>query len=88
MPDHTSLEGPLEDIDGRLVIRIPMSAGGAELAPYAENLREPDNEFFTVVIQPWLAEKLRVGAGSLVIVDNKEGKFTITRSASNDESPS
>jgi len=33
------------------------------------------------VIQPWLAEKLRIVAGSLVVVDNVNGKFTITRSA-------
>ncbi len=39
-----------------------------------------------VEIKPWLAEKLRIGAGSLVFVDNKNGKFTITRSAANDES--
>jgi hypothetical protein len=44
-----------------------------------------DGEFLKVVIQPWLAEKLRIAAGSLVIVDNVNGKFTITRSAANDE---
>jgi len=38
-----------------------------------------------VVIQPWLAEKLRIGAGSLVFVDNCDGKFNITRSAKNDD---
>jgi len=46
---------------------------------------EIDGEFLKVVIQPWLAEKLRIRAGSLVIVDNLNGKFTITRSAANDE---
>jgi hypothetical protein len=44
-----------------------------------------DREFLKVIIQPWLTEKLRIGAASLVIVDNVNGKFTITRSAANEE---
>ena len=55
------------------------------LAPLAKGIGEIDGEFLKVVIQPWLAEKLRIGAGSLVIVDNASGKFTITRSVANDE---
>jgi len=37
-----------------------------------------------VVIPPSLAEALRIEAGSVVFVDNANGKFTITRSAEND----
>jgi hypothetical protein len=44
-----------------------------------------DDENLNTVIQPWLAEKLRIGVGSLVIVDNLNGRFTITRSAKNDD---
>jgi hypothetical protein len=58
---------------------------GAALAPLAKRIGEIDGEFLKVVIQPWLAEKLRIAEGSLVIVDNANGKFTITRSAANDE---
>jgi len=32
-----------------------------------------------------LAEKLRIGEGSLVFVDNQNGKLNITRSAANDD---
>jgi serine acetyltransferase len=32
-----------------------------------------------------LAEKLRIGAGSVVIVDNANGKLTITGNPANDE---
>jgi hypothetical protein len=46
---------------------------------------KPTAKFLKVVIQPWLALKLRIAAGSLVIVDNVNGKFTITRSPANDE---
>ena len=31
-----------------------------------------------------LAKMLRIGAGSLVVIDNRNGKFTITRGAAND----
>jgi hypothetical protein len=85
MTNPISLEGPVELIDGKLTIRIPLAAGGAQLAPLARGIGETDGEYLNVVIQPWLAEKLRVGEGSLVFVDNKNGKFTITRSAANDE---
>jgi hypothetical protein len=80
-----SIEGPVELIDGQLTLLIPLSVGGAQLASLARGIGEVEGEHLKVVIQPWLAEQLRIGAGSLVFVDNKNGKFTITRSAKNDE---
>jgi hypothetical protein len=85
MAEVVSLEGPVEVVNGKLVILIPLEAGGAVLAPLAKGLGEIDGDFLKVVIRPWLAEKLRIAAGSLVIVDNANGKFTITRSPANDE---
>lgn len=85
MAEVVSLEGPVEIFDGELAILIPLQAGGAVLALLAKGIGEIDGEFLKVVIQPWLAQKLRIGAGSLVIVDNVNGKFSITRSAANDE---
>jgi hypothetical protein len=32
-----------------------------------------------------MAKRLRIGEGSLIFVDNFNGKFTITRSAKNDD---
>ena len=88
MADIVSIEGPVELIDGKLTLRIPLDAGGATLAPLARGIGDVDGEYLVVVVEPWLAEKLNIGAESLVIVDNQNGKFTITRSASNDDSPS
>ncbi len=79
-----SIEGPVERVNGQLALRIPLSAGGDELAPLAKSIGQIEGEHLVVIIQPWLAEKLRIGEGSLVIVDNRNGKFTITRSAAND----
>lgn len=84
MADIVSIEGPVELVDGKLTLRIPLDAGGATLAPFARRIGDIDGEFLVVVIQPWLAEKLNIGPGSLVVVDNENGKFTISRSALND----
>ena len=67
------------------MLRIPLAAGGNTLAPFARGIGEINGEYLNIVIKPWLAEKLRIEAGSLVFVDNKNGKLTITRSAANDE---
>jgi hypothetical protein len=86
MTDPISLEGPLELHDGKLTLRIPLGAGGAKLAPFAKGIGEVDGGYLNVVIQPWLADELRIAEGSLVVVDNHDGKLRITRSARNDSS--
>jgi hypothetical protein len=85
MSDTVSIEGPVELINGRLVLRIPLAAGGDKLAPLAKGIGTVDHNHLILTIQPWLAEKLRIALGSLVVVDNVNGKFTVTRSASNDD---
>jgi hypothetical protein len=85
MSEEISLEGPLELIDGNLTLQIPLSAGGDKLAPLARGIGEVQGDNLVVVIHPGMAERLRIGAGSLVFVDNLNGKFTITRSAKNDD---
>ncbi len=80
-----SIEGPVELLDGQLVLQIPLVAGGDKLAPFAKGIGEVDGDFLNVVVQPWRADKLRISAGSWVVVDNCNGKFTITRSAKNDD---
>ena len=72
-------------IDGNLTLRIPLPVGGEKLAPLACGIGEIDGDYLCVIIKPWLAEKLRIAAGSLVVVDNKNGTLTITRSAANDQ---
>ena len=85
MSQQILLEGPVELIDGKLILQIPLAAGGDKLAPLARGIGDVVGDDLVVVIQPWLAEKLRIGVGSLVHVDNCNGKFTITRSPKNDE---
>ena len=84
-PDYISLEGPVERIDGELVLRIPSSAGGHELAPLIRRGGRVEGDFLIVTIPPDLADHLRVTEGSLVIVDDCDNRFNITRSDSNDQ---
>ena len=84
MSEVISLEGQVELENGHLTIRIPLEHGGAQLAPLTKGIGEIQGDDLVVVIQPWLAEKLGIRPDSMVIVDNAEGKFRVTRSAAND----
>jgi formylmethanofuran dehydrogenase subunit D len=84
MSDIISLEGPLELMDGELVVCIPLNAGGDKFVALTKQIGRVVGENLVIVIKPWLAEKLSVSEGSLVVVDNRYGKFNITRSAAND----
>ena len=84
MSHSIAIERPIERVGDDLMLRILLAEGGAELAPLARGIGEIEGESLCVVIKPWMAERLRIDEGSLVIVDNVNGKFTITRSAKND----
>ena len=79
-----SITGPVEEVGGRLMIRIPLWMGGRALAPLCRSVSTIEDDHLVVIIRPWLAQQLRIGAGSVVDVDNRNGKFTITRSDEND----
>lgn len=84
-PDPLPVEGPVELIDGRLVLRIPFEMGGMGVAALALGIGRADNEHLNVEIQPWLAQKLGIAVGSIVVVsiDTVNGNFSIIRSAGN-----
>ena len=77
MDEVTTLGGPVEKIDGQLMLRIPLDAGGNELIACSRGISEIDGEFLNIKIQEWLALKLRIEEGSMVTVDNRDGKFNI-----------
>ena len=78
MDEITSLSGPVELVDGQLVLRIPTAAGGAQLAAAARGIGRIENDELIVAIPPWLATKLGIQDGTIVTVDNQGGKFNIT----------
>jgi hypothetical protein len=63
--------------NGEPVLLIPLAAGGRELAKCSRGISEITGDCLRVVIRPWLAEKLRIGDGTLVRVDNRNGKFNV-----------
>jgi len=74
----TSLEGPVEKDDGKLVLRIPLSAGGSELIECSRGVGTVEGEYLKIEIQEWLAGILRLAEGDLVNVNNQNGKLNIT----------
>lgn len=72
-----SVQGPVERIGDQLMLVIPLAVGGRELAPCARGIGIVDDEFLRVTIPVWLAEKLKIADGSMVSVDNRDGKFNI-----------
>ena len=74
-----SLLGPIEREGTRLVIRIPLNQGGDELHLVCEQISEIDEKDLVVPIPDWLAQKITVGEGTMVHVDNRGGKFNITK---------
>ena len=77
MAKVTSLRGPVESLDGKLMLRIPLAAGGSELVACSRGIGIVDGEFLSIHIMDWLAKKLSIGESSIVSVDNADGKFNI-----------
>lgn len=68
----------MEKLDGKLILRIPLEAGGAEFVACSRGISEVKDGCLVVEIKEWLAGMLRIEAGDLVHVDNRNGKFNIT----------
>lgn len=77
MDEAFSLQGPVERVDAKLVLRIPLNAGGDEFVECSRGISEVQGEFLTIVIPEWLAGMLRIEEGDLVNVSNANGKFNI-----------
>jgi hypothetical protein len=74
-----SIHSPIERIDGKLMLQIPLAVGGRELAGYTKGIGRIEGHFLKIEIQPWMAEKLGVAEGTLMSVDNLTGEFRMQR---------
>jgi hypothetical protein len=75
--DVTSLQGPVEKVDGKLILRIPLEAGASEFLDCSRGISEVEGDCLKITIPEWLAGMLRIDEGDLVSVDNANGKFNI-----------
>jgi hypothetical protein len=71
------LTGPVERIDGKLMLRIPLSAGGNLLEECTRGISVVQDDMLCIEIKDWLAQKLSLSETSVVTVDNADGKFNI-----------
>ncbi len=78
MDGFASLQGPVEKVDGNLVLRIPLAAGGDEFVDCSRGVSEIKDGYLVIEIKQWLAGVLRIEEGDLVSVNNADGKLNIT----------
>ena len=78
MDDVASLQGPVETVEGKLVLRIPLQAGGDQFVECSRGISELKDGYLIVEIKEWLAGMLRIEEDDLVTVSNANGKFGIT----------
>ncbi len=80
MPEnYISLQGPVERRENRLVLRIPMDAGGDRLQLVAKATSFVENDALVVLLPEWLAQRMHLGEGSEVNIDDRWGKLNIAR---------
>ena len=73
------MAGPVEEEDGKLVLRIPLAMGGGEFTHVTEGISEIDGPYLKITLPQWLVQKLDLRDGSRVAIDNKDRKFNMTR---------
>jgi hypothetical protein len=73
----TSLLGPVENIEGKLTLLIPLDAGGDQFIECSRGIGKVEGEYLKIVIPEWWTSKLRLEEGTLVSVNNANGKFNI-----------
>jgi hypothetical protein len=71
------MAGPVEEEDGKLVLRIPLAMGGNEFVHVTENISEIDGPYLKITLPQWLVQKLDLREGSRIAIDNKDRKFNM-----------
>jgi hypothetical protein len=78
MEGVTDIQGPVEDTDGELSLRIPLKDGGRRLARCSRGTSRIEGDLLIVVIPKAVAERSGTQVGSVVGVDNRKGRLNIT----------
>ena len=78
MDEDTTLSGPVEKLDGKLVLRIPLEAGGNQFIECSRGISEVQDGHLVIEIKDWLAGLLRIEEKDVVSVSNANGKFNVT----------
>lgn len=73
-----SLEVRVFKVGSKFILLIPLEAGGNELIKCSRGIGAIAGEDLNVTIPDWLGDNMGLEEGSLVRVDNEDGKFNIT----------
>jgi len=73
----TSLSGPVDLVDGRLMLQIPLASGGDQFIAVSRGIGTVVGDELRVTIPDWLAQQLGIVEGTVVDIDNREGRFNI-----------
>ena len=71
------IEGPVELVNGKLLLRIPLAAGSDKLVGCSRSIDTADGEFLTIAIDRRLVDCNGIGEGSRVVVSNMDGKLDV-----------
>jgi|AmaraimetFIIA100_FD_contig_121_87551_length_5012_multi_5_in_0_out_0_2 hypothetical protein len=74
--DSVDLQGPIELIEGRWLMRIPLVAGGAQLLSSTRGIGRVVADVLEIEVPAKLIKRLGLRDGQTVSVHNKGGKFT------------
>ncbi len=74
--DTMHLQGPIELIEGRWLMRIPLAAGGAQLIHATRGIGKVVADVLEIEVPGRLIKTLGLRDGQTVSVHNKDGKFT------------
>ena len=77
--NYNSVQAPVERRRNRLVLRIPMNAGGDKLQLVARTSSFVEDGDLVVLLPEWLASRMNLGEGSEVYLDDRWGKLNIAR---------
>lgn len=77
--DYLSLEGPVERLNGQLILRIPLEAGGHRLHETVCTECVVQGNDLIVPLPDWLTASIRLREGTAVHVDDRWGRLNIAR---------
>jgi hypothetical protein len=77
--EYVSIQGPVEQREGQLVLRVPLEDGGHRLRTIARAVSFVENGDLVVLLPEWLAERMDLREGTTVHVDDRWGKLNISR---------
>jgi hypothetical protein len=72
----TKLQGPVRSIEGKLILCIPLAAGGDKFVECTRGISEVRDGVLYVVVDKFAAT-LGIGEGDVVLIHNTDGNFNI-----------